>query len=233
MTLTRPPAAEPDTPAAPPKPAGVPGKFVVIGVAAGCLVITAGFLTVKALRSDPGKLNEATLAFTDGLGALDRYLRRGVLIDRYEATGEAEKLAAEREKQAGELKFAEDAFAHSVSSGLGPAMAKGWLAEVKRRRGELAEADRLFTEAIDGPAEAVTLDLTEERRNRAAFIPDPADLAGRALVRAERDDPVGAARDARRSMDLYAAGAETRARNQFTELAPDPNALARLAAGGE
>ena len=230
MTLTRPPAAEAASPPAPPKPAGVPGKWVVVGVVVASLAITAGFLTVKALRANPATQNAAIISFTDAIGGLERYMRRGVLIEQLQASGDAEGVARETELRGKELAFAEKALAHSVSTGLAPPPAVGWLAEVNRRRGELAEADRLFTEAIDGPAEAVTLDLSAEEDRRESFTPDPADLGGRALVRAERNDPVGAARDARRALDLFAAGTPTRAMNQFKELAPDLDTLARLAA---
>ena len=230
-----PPVLAPPADAADPgpaKPPGVPGKFVVVGVVLGCVVITAGFLLVKFTRGDPAARNEAALLFTEGLGGLERYSQRTAAADRFRAVGEVELADEQLALREEELAAAEKAFAESASTRFGPPSATGWLAEVKRRRGDLTEAERLFSRAIQGPADAVVTDPQKEARRRAAFTPDPADLGGRALARAARENLPGAAADARAALDLYAAGAESRARNQFAEFGPDPDALARLAAGG-
>ena len=239
MPLTDAPAAEDlredpgEIAPGPPKPAGVPGKFVVVGVVVGCVVITAGFLAVKFTRGDPGERNRATLLFTEGLGAMERYSQRTAAADRFREAGETGQADEQMTLREEELAAAEQAFEQSASSRFGPPMATGWLAEVKRRRGDAGEAVRLFTRAIEGPADAVITDPGAEADRRADFTPDPADLGGRALALAELGDAPRAVADARRSLDLFAAGAKTRATNQFAEFGPDPNALARLAAGGE
>ena len=237
MTAANAPAAEFETEFAdapgPNKPAGVPGKFVVIGVATACLLITGGFLVVKLTQGDPRAKNQATLLFTEGLGALERFSSRGAAAERMRAAGDDAEAAEQLTLAEQELEAAEQAFAQSASSKFGPAVATGWLAEVQRRRGDFGGADRHFTRAIAGPAEAVVTDPDEEEAKREAFVPDPADLGGRALARWALGDAAGAAADARRALDLYAAGAETRARNQFAEYAPDRGRLEELAAGGE
>ena len=232
MPLTDAPAADPrETAPGPSKPAGVPGKFVVVGVVVGCVVITAGFLLVKFTRGDPAARNHATLLFTEGLGSLERYSQRTAAADRFREAGETGKADEQMALREEELEAAEQAFAQSASSRFGPPVATGWLAEVKRRRGDASEAVRLFTRAIEGPADAVITDPGAEADRRADFTPDPADLGGRALALAKLGDASRAVADARRSLDLFAAGAKTRATNQFAEFGPDANALARLAAG--
>ena len=229
MPLTEFPAADAAAPTAAAKPAGVPGKYVVVGVVVACVVITAGFLFVKATRGNPGAKNEATLLFTEGLGALERHSSLTAAAVEASEAGDAAKADDYGTRASQELEAAEKAFERSASSAFGPPMARGWLAEVKRRRGELTEAERLFTRAIEGPADAVVTDPQKEARRRAAFTPDPADLGGRALVRAAEGNPAGAADDARRALELYTAGAKTRAANYFAEFAPDRGELRRLA----
>ena len=231
MHLTEPPpdhTEDPAVAAGPPKPAGLPGKWVVIAVVVGCLVITAGFQTVKFVRGDAALLNRATLRFTDGLGALERIVRCRRGIETFAAAGDDETVIKLQEREALEWQGAETDFALSAETGIAPRAATGWLAEVKRRKGELREAERLFDEVLDDrpPPQALNAAALAEDSD----VPDPADLGGRALTRAALGDTAGAAQDARRALELSAAGAKTRATDVYAEFAPDPAALRRLAA---
>ena len=214
----------------PHKPAGIPGKMIVIGVALGSLLITAGFWTVKLTRADPKVLNRATLSFTDGLGALERIARCREGIERLGAEGDDDGVIALQKRELHEWEVAETAFAESVSTGAARRAAVGWLAEVKRRDGDLSEAKRLFDRALSDrpPPQALNAaSLIEEDAT-----PDPADFGGRALVHHAEGNTAAAAADAREALALYDAGAKTRARNVYALFAPDRKELARLAGGG-
>ena len=234
MTLTEPPpdhAEDPAVAAGPPKPAGLPGKWVVIAVVVGCLVITAGFQTVKLLRGDAALLNRANMRFTDGLGALERIVRCRRGIETFAAAGDDAAVIGLQEREALEWQGAEEAFALSAETNIAPRAATGWLAEVKRRQGELREAERLFDEVlVDRPPPQALNAAALAEDSDVPGVPDPADLGGRALTREALGNAAGAAEDARRALELSAAGAKTRATDVYAEFAPDPAALRRLAA---
>ena len=230
--LTEPPPGyfdgNPDAAPGPPKPAGLPGRWVVFGVVVGSLLITAGFWTVKAVRGNPGLLNKANVRFTDGLGALERIARLREGIRELSAKGDDAGVVKLQEREAAEWKLAEDVLEQSLSTGLAKPAAVGWLAEVKRRAGELTEAERLFDQALGDRPPPQALNAAELERDPA---PDPADLGGRALTRAAQGNAAGAAADARRALELSADDAKTRANGVFAQFAADRATLERLAAG--
>lgn len=218
---------ENDAAPGPPKPAGVPGKWIVIGVAVGSLLITAGFSAVKLMRADPKLQNRATLGYTDALGALERIVMLREEIDRLEPEGDDAGVMKLQEQELAEWEGAERSLTDSVATGIARRAAIGWLAEIKRRDGELREAERLFDRALGDrpPPQALNVDeLVEEPKE-----PDPADFGGRALTRFALGNEPQAAEDARRALELFDAGAKTRARNVYAAFAPDRAELERIA----
>ncbi|QDT17336.1 hypothetical protein [Alienimonas californiensis] len=220
---------ETDDAPGPPKPAGVPGKWIVMGVVIGSLLITAAFFAVKLVRADPRVQNRATLGFTDGLGALERIVQLRQGMDDPEIAADDDAVVALQKQEAAEWELAERSFADSVETGIARPAAVGWLAELKRRNGELAEAERLFDQVLaeSPPPQALNAEeLTEDE----AKVPDPADLGGRALVRFAKGDEERAAADARRALELLDAGAPTRAGDVWAAFAPPRDELERIAA---
>ncbi|NNJ24874.1 hypothetical protein [Alienimonas chondri] len=224
-------AVDPDAPApGPPKPGGIPGKYIVIGVAIGSLLITAGFTAVKFMRGDPNVLNRSALGYSDGLGALERIAMFREGIAKETAAGNDEEAVALQKREQAEWKIAEQSFAESISTGIVRTAAVGWLAEVKRRNGELSEAERLFDQALGDrpPPQSINAEALMDE----SAEPDPADYGGRALVRFKQGNRRQAAVDAQRALKLFDAGVETRARDVWTVFAPDRAELERIAAAG-
>ncbi|MFH5804882.1 hypothetical protein [Alienimonas sp. DA493] len=220
---------EPDDAPGPPKPAGLPGKWIVMGVVLGSLAITAGFFAVKLIRADPRLQNRATLGFTDGLGALERIVQLRQKMDEPEIAADDAAVVELQEREAAEWELAERSFEDSVSTGIARPAAVGWLAELKRRNGELAEAERLFDQVLGDrpPPQALNAEELTEQKEKSA---DPADFGGRALVRFAQGNEERAAADARRALELLDAGAPTRAGDVWAAFAPPREELERLAA---
>lgn len=224
-------ADEPSAAPGPPKPAGFPGRYVVLFVVIGSLLITAGFTAVKLVKGDPDVQNKARRAYTDGLGALERIVRCRVELEKQTAAGQAGKIIELQKRELAEWEIAELAFAESISTGIVRRPAVGWLAEVKRRDGDLTTAERLFNQALgDGPPPQT---LRVDSLIGFEGQPDPADLGGRALVRAALNNDAQAAADARDALALYAADAPTRAGDVWAEFAPEVARLEEIAAAAE
>ena len=215
------------------KPGGVPGRYIVIAVAAASVLITAGFAVVQVLGDNPAKRNAEVGGYTGGLGALERHSRRNTAAAEAEAAGDAQKAADLRAEADEELEAAAVQFQKAIDTGLARPAVTGWLAEVRRRQGKLEEADRLFTRALQRRLSVnITPGSSEERRAEA--LPDPADYGGRALTRAalgDPDKPPGP--DADQALRLYDDQAPTRASAQFTEFEPDRAALRAIARAGD